>query len=151
MARQESGLHPLGRRRPFAAIRPALLATLAVGAGCAVAAAPAAGAPGLRAAIIATVLVAVFFASGALPVLLARYLPPSGLAGAGALIVTYSLRLALIFIVLGVLTSVDGIDHRWLGLSLMACALVYTLTHAVLLFRENGRQTSGPVRTAGPE
>ncbi|TDD66038.1 hypothetical protein E1262_23425 [Jiangella aurantiaca] len=147
----ESVSPPSRRRSPAAAARPALLLTLAVGAGCAVAAALTAGSAGLWSAVVATVLVIAFFASGSLPVLLARHLPPSGLAGAGVLIVTYSLRLALIFIALGVLTSIDGVDERWLGLSLMACALVYTLTYAVTMFRENAQRGSATARVGGPE
>ncbi|RIQ37853.1 hypothetical protein [Jiangella rhizosphaerae] len=142
---------PPRRRSPAAAARPALLLTVAVGAACAVAAALTAGSASLWSAVVATVLVIAFFASGSLPVLLARHLPPSGLAGAGVLIVTYSLRLALIFIALGVLTSVDGIDERWLGLSLMACALVYTLAYAVTMFRENSRGARPAVPTGGSE
>ncbi|PZF85779.1 hypothetical protein [Jiangella anatolica] len=143
---------PLPRRRsPAAAARPALLATLAVGAGCAVAAALAAGSAALWSAVVAAVLVVAFFATGALPVLLTRLLPASGLAGAGVLIVTYSLRLALIFIALGVLTGIDGLNERWLGLSLMACALVYTLTYAVTMFRENSRGDRPAVPAGGPE
>jgi hypothetical protein len=147
----EPAPQPARRRQPLAAARPALLLTLVAGAGCAVAAAIVAGTGGLWAAIAATALVIAFFASGALPVVLARYLPPSGLAGAGVLIVTYSLRLALIFIVLGVLTTVDGVDTRWLGLSLMTCALVYTLTYAVTMFRENAQRGSSPAPTGGSE
>ena len=142
---------PARRRQPLAAARPALLLTLAAGAGCAVAAAVVAGSGGLWAAVAATALVIAFFASGALPVVLARHLPPNGMAGAGVLIVTYSLRLALIFIVLGVLTTADGVDTRWLGLTLMACALAYTLTYAVTMFRENAQRGGSPAATGGPE
>lgn len=142
---------PPRRRSPAAAARPALLLTLVAGAACAVAAALTAGGAALWSAVVATVLVIAFFASGSLPVLLARHLPPNGLAGAGVLIVTYSLRLALIFIALGVLTGIDGLDERWLGLSLMACALVYTLTYAVTMFRENSRGARTAMRAGDPE
>lgn len=147
----ETAPHPLGRRRPFAAVRPALLLTLTVGAACAVAATVAVGSAGLWAALIATVLVIAFFASGSLPIALARYVPPSAMAGVGLLIMTYTLRLALIFVALGAVAGADGIDQRWLGLSLVACTLAYTLVHAVVLLRENGRRGSGPVRTGEPE
>lgn len=139
------------RRSPAAAARPALLLTVAAGVACAVTAALVSGSAAMWSAVVAAVLVIAFFASGALPVLLARHLPPSGLAGAGVLIVTYSLRLALIFLGLGVLTSIDGVDERALGLSLMACALVYTLTYAVTMFRENARGARPAVPFGGPE
>jgi hypothetical protein len=142
----ETGLHPLGRRRPFAAVRPSLLLTLAAGAACAVAAAVAAGTAGLWAALIATVLVIAFFASGSLPIALARYVPPSAMAGVGLLIMTYTLRLALVFVALGAVAGADGVDQRWLGLSLVACTLAYTLMHAVVLFRENGRRGRAPAQ-----
>ncbi|SDT50050.1 hypothetical protein [Jiangella sp. DSM 45060] len=142
---------PPRRRSPAAAAKPALLLTTAAGVVCAVTAAVASGSAALWSAVVAAVLVIAFFASGALPVLLARYLPASGMAGAGVLIVTYSLRLALIFIGLGVLTSVDGLDERALGLSLMVCALVYTLTYAVTMFRENNRGARPAVPSGGPE
>ncbi|WP_157988008.1 hypothetical protein [Jiangella endophytica] len=147
----ESPSPPPRRRSPAAAARPALLLTAAAGAACAVTAALVSGGAALWSAVIAAVLVIAFFASGALPVLLARHLPPSGLAGAGVLIVTYSLRLALVFIGLGVLTSIDSIDERALGLSLMVCALVYTLTYAVTMFRENARGAQPAVRTGTPK
>jgi hypothetical protein len=147
----ETTPHPLRRRRPFAAVRPALLTTLAAGAACAVAASVAAGTAGLWAALVATVLVIAFFASGSLPIALAKYVPPSAMAGVGLLIMTYTLRLALIFVALGAVAGADGIDQRWLGLSLVACTLAYTLVHAVVLFRENGRRGDGPARAGEPE
>lgn len=142
---------PPRRRSPAAAARPALLLTLATGVACSVVAALTGGSAGLWSAVGATALVIAFFATGALPVLLDRFLPPTGMAAAGALIVTYSLRIGLVLIGLGVLTSVDGVDERALGLSLMACALVYTLTYAVTMFRENSRGARATAPTAGPE
>ena len=102
-------------------------ATALAGAAVAVAAGVAAGGGGALAALLGCVVVLGFFGSGIVPLLLVRAGDESskGLA-TGILLLTYTLRLALAVAVLRVGSEVEALDRRWLGLSVIACALAWT-------------------------
>jgi ATP synthase protein I len=103
--------------------------TVAVGALCSIVAWFAVGADGAVSAALATVIVVGFFWSGTIPVVLtdrARLGPAGGLA---VLLLTYTLRLAVVLLVLRLLSRVEFVDRSWLGGTIIACALTWTAVH----------------------
>lgn len=102
-------------------------ATAGVGAAVAIAGGIAAGASGALSALLGLLVVLGFFATGIVPLLLVRGEDESskGLA-TGILLLTYTLRLAVAVAVLRVGAAAHGLDRRWLGLSVIACALAWT-------------------------
>ena len=114
------------------ATRPQLIArwsTVAVGAVCSMVAWVVAGSAGAMSAALATVIVVGFFWTGTIPVVLtdrARLSPAAGLA---VLLLTYTLRLAVVLLILRLLGSVDFVDRRWLGGTIIGCALTWTFVH----------------------
>jgi ATP synthase protein I len=115
--------------RPLRAHLAARWVTIAVGALCVAVAWLFAGPAGAGAAALATILVVGFFWSGAIPVLLsdrARLGPGAGLA---VLLLTYTLRLAVVLLLLRLLSRADIVDERWLGVTIIACALIWTVVH----------------------
>ena len=106
--------------------------TAIVGVAVAVAAGIAEGRGGALAALLGCLVVLAFFGSGIVPLLLVRAGDESskGLA-TGILLLTYTLRLALAVAVLRVGAEVESLDRRWLGLSVIACALAWTAAQVV--------------------
>jgi ATP synthase protein I len=102
-------------------------ATLGAGAACAVAGGLAEGGSGALSAALGAVVVLGFFGSGIVPLLVVRGDDESskGLA-TGILLLTYTLRLAVAVAVLRLGSAADALDQRWLGLSVIACALAWT-------------------------
>jgi hypothetical protein len=88
-----------------------------------------AGRPGLAGAAIATLIVVVFLSSGLAPVLIAGrpQVPPS--IGLAVLLVTYTLRLALVLLAVALIMKADFIDVQWLGVTIVACALTWSAAH----------------------
>ena len=86
-------------------------------------------------ALLAAVLVVLFFWIGALPLLLVG--GQLSLAGVGflMLMMTYALRLVGLAVVLALAARSDAVDVRWLALTLIACALVWVITQAALVGR----------------
>jgi ATP synthase protein I len=105
----------------------AAAATVLAGLGCAVAGFVAEGGSGALSALLGAVVVLGFFGSGIVPLLVVRGDDESskGLA-TGILLLTYTLRLAVAVAVLRVGSATDALDQRWLGLSVIACALAWT-------------------------
>jgi ATP synthase protein I len=105
----------------------AAAATLLAGAACAIAGGVAEGGSGALSAALGAVVVLGFFGSGLVPLLVVRGDDESskGLA-TGILLLTYTLRLAVAVAVLRVGSATDALDQRWLGLSVIACALAWT-------------------------
>lgn len=133
-----AGTEPKNRTSRAQAV--ARLATVAVGVGCSIAAWVVAGADGAAAAAIATVIVVGFFWSGTIPVRLtdgARLGPAAGLA---VLLLTYTLRLALVLVALRLLSRAEIVDRRWLGGTIIACALTWTAMHVGTAVRRNRLQ-----------
>ena len=114
----------------------AAAATLLAGAACAVAAGVAEGGSGALSALLGAVVVLGFFGSGIVPLLVVRGDDESskGLA-TGILVLTFTLRLAVAVAVLRVGSATDALDQRWLGLSVIACALAWTGGQVVRTFR----------------
>jgi hypothetical protein len=118
---------PVRRRAP-------LLGTVVVGIVCAVAGAAAAGLEGLGAAVLGSVLVVTFFATGIVPLHLADAVRLR--AGSGVLLqlLTYVLRWVLVVAVLAVAGQSEVVHVRTLGLTVIACGLTWSLVHAVAFF-----------------
>ena len=86
-------------------------------------------------ALIAAVLVILFFWTGALPLLLVG--GDLSMAGIGfvILMMTYALRLVGLAVALALAARSDAVDERWLALTLIGCALVWVITQAGLVGR----------------
>jgi hypothetical protein len=100
--------------------------TFVVGAVSTIAAWFAVGPGGAVSAALATAIVVGFFWSGTIPVVLtdgARLGPAAGLA---LLLLTYTLRLAVVVLALQLLSRSELVDPRWLGGTMIVCALTWT-------------------------
>lgn len=100
-----------------------------VGVACAAAGGIVAGTPGLVGASVGAVIVVAFLSSGRLPLLLTEWARLPASAGLGVLLLTYTFRLALALLALALLTRVESVDSRWLGGTIVACGLTWTLAH----------------------
>jgi hypothetical protein len=91
------------------------------------------GRPGLLAGLLATVVVLVFFWTGALPLLAASHQP----AGVGLLLlmVTYGMRLTLALVVLAVAARSGSVDTGWVGSAVVATALTWCAVHVAVVMR----------------
>jgi hypothetical protein len=77
--------------------------------------------------MVGLAVVLAFLCSGSLPLVLAQKADLPFRAGLGLLLLTYALRLALVLVVLAMVSAVDGL-HAWaLGVSLIGCALVWSV------------------------
>jgi hypothetical protein len=109
--------------------------TVVLGAVCVTVAWFAAGATAAVSAALATVIVVGFFWSATIPVFMtdkARLGPAGGLA---VLLLTYTLRLAVVLLVLRLLGQTQIVDRRWLGGTVIACALTWTVVHVLAVLR----------------
>ena len=86
-------------------------------------------------ALVATVVVLVFFATGALPVLMVGGDTSKAAIGLFILLMTYALRLVGVLLVLAVAEASGSVDSRWLALTLIALTLVWTGTQVALVKR----------------
>ena len=124
----------LGRRN-----RTAALATLVAGVVAVLVAWLAVGSDGPLSALLGTTIVLVFFGLGTLPLALVGE-GRNGLAwlmlGMG-----YVLRIMVGVIVYAIAVSSDAIDRRAVGLTVIACALVWLNTQVFLGLRRKGQPT----------
>lgn len=127
------------------AMRGASLVTLAVGLAMSFAAWAAGGTDALAAGLAGTAVVIAFFWSGSIPVFLTRGRENAGL-GMGVLLLTYSLRIALVLLALTLVGRTEIVDERWLGATVIACALCWAAAHAAFALRGG---TSGRVSGGG--
>ena len=86
-------------------------------------------------AAVATVVVLLFFWTGALPVLLVGGETSRAALGLLVLLMTYALRLLAVLLVLAVAEASGAVDARWLAGTLIALALVWTATSVALVGR----------------
>jgi hypothetical protein len=115
--------------RPTRPQATARWSTVVVGAVCTIVAWFAVGAGGAVSAALAMVIVVGFFWSGTIPVVLtdgARLGPAAGLA---LLLLTYTLRLAVVVLVLQLISRSERVDPHWLGGTMIVCALTWTAVH----------------------
>jgi hypothetical protein len=110
-------------RRPQAVSR---WATTAVGAVCSIVAWLAVGSEGAASAAIGTGIVVGFFWTGIIPVSLTDGARLGAGAGLAVLLLTYTLRLAVVLLLLRLLSRADVVDRRSLGVTIITCALTWT-------------------------
>ena len=115
--------------------RAAPLVTLVAGVACAAVAGVALGWLGVRSALLATALVASFFWSGLVPLLLARLSERAAALSMIVLLTNYALRLVLALVVLAAATRSGWVDGGAAGLTLIACSLSWVGTQVALLGR----------------
>jgi ATP synthase protein I len=119
--------------------RPAALATLATGLVAVLVAWAAVGAHGPLSALLGTAIVLAFFGLGAVPLLLAGR-GANGLAWM-VLGLGYVLRILIGVVVYAVAVSSDAIDRSAVGLTVIACALVWLNTQLVTGLRRRNQPT----------
>ena len=122
-------------RRPTPAHIFARRATLAAGLLSSLVAWMVAGPEGLVSGLLATLLVVAFLWSGLVPLYVTRALEAKVGVGLGVLLLTYTLRIALIVLVLRLAARSESLDGRWLGVTLIACALTWTAVHVAVVVR----------------
>ena len=125
-------------RRPQTVAR---WATMVVGASCSIVAWFAVGADGAASAAIGTVIVVGFFWSGTIPVVLTDSARLGAGAGLALLLLTYTLRLGVVVLLLRLLSRADFVDRGWLGGTVIACALTWTVVHVGGAIRRPSRST----------
>lgn len=96
------------------------------GACCAVAAGSAEGRSGALSALLGTVVVAGFFASGIVPLLVIRGQESRTGLALGFLLLNYTFRLAAVVVLLTVAAASSAFSTRWLGITVIACALTWS-------------------------
>ncbi|MGH8824447.1 MAG: hypothetical protein ACRDVN_08225 [Jiangellaceae bacterium] len=116
-------------------------ATILVGLGCASIGWVAAGTSALLAALVAIPLVVGFFWSGMLPLALAGAGGLGAGVGLAVLLLTYTLRLALVLLALRLFQRVDALDLRWLGVTIITCALAWSAVHVAIAIRGEKSQS----------
>ena len=119
------------------AAKPAALATLLTGLVAVVVAQLAVGSHGPLSAVLGTAIVLAFFGLGALPLAVAGR-GANGLAWV-LLGMGYVLRILVGVVVYAVAVSSDSIDRSVVGLTVIACALVWLNTQLVWSLRKRNR------------
>lgn len=102
-----------------------------------------AGAGGLVAGLIATLLVIGFFWTGLLPLFAVKGPDASMATGLAVLLFTYTARLAVVLVVLVLSRRWDFLDERWAGVTIIASALTWIATHVALTIRRGGSVKAG--------
>lgn len=69
------------------------------------------------------------------PVLLARDAKVDAALGMGVLLLTFTLRLALAFVALALISRADFVDGQWVGVTIIVTALTWIAVHAVSAVR----------------
>jgi hypothetical protein len=142
-----AGLQPSpAGHRSRRGLAPPLTAT-AAGAAVTAFAAAVAGARAALSAGLGLLVVLVFFAAGALPLLVVRGQERRAALGTAVLLLTYTLRLALAVAVLRLAGRADVVLPRWTGLTVVGCALAWVVAQAVVSLlpaRTSGVAGTGP-------
>ena len=126
---------PRAADRRLTGARAAPLTTLVAGLSCAALAGLQLGERGAVSALLGTAVVALFFWSGVVPILLSRGQEDKAALGLAVLLVNYTLRLALALLLLRATDGADLVHPRTLGLTIIVTTAVWTLTQVVLVGR----------------
>lgn len=103
--------------------------TLAAGLACSLAGWAAAGADGLAAGLVATAIVVAFLTTGLIPIRITQGADVRAGLGLAVLLLTYTLRLALALMALALISQAGFADTRWLGVTIVVCALSWSAVH----------------------
>ena len=109
--------------------------TLLAGLVCAAVGWLAGGTDGLLSAGLGALVVVAFFSTGVVPLFLANQ---GGLRvgmGLAMLLLTYTLRLAVVLVALRLADRAHFLDGTWFGLTVIACALVWSGLQVAVVLR----------------
>jgi hypothetical protein len=114
--------------------------TLVAGLACSLAGWAAAGTAGLAGGLVATAIVIAFLTSALIPIWVTQ--GTAGRAGLGlaVLLLTYTLRLALALAAFVLISRAGFADSRWLGVTIIVCALVWSGVHVTQSIRASRRE-----------
>lgn len=114
--------------------------TLAAGLACSLAGWAAAGTEGLAGGLVATVIVVAFLTSGLIPIRVTQGAEVRAGLGLAVLLLTYTLRLALALMALALVGRAGFADTRWLGVTIIVCALSWSAVHVAHSVRASRRE-----------
>ncbi|HEX6232503.1 MAG TPA: hypothetical protein VFZ63_05205 [Jiangellaceae bacterium] len=114
--------------------------TLVAGLACSLAGWAAAGTEGLAGGLVATAIVVAFLTSGLIPIWVTQGPQVSAGLGLAVLLLTYTLRLALALMALVLISRAGFADARWLGVTVVACALCWSAVHVAHSVRASRRE-----------
>lgn len=125
---------------PARAPRPSQVAaarrgTLLAGLVCAAGSWATYGASGLVSAALGALVVVAFFSTGLLPLLLAGSAAPRAGMALALLLLTYTLRLALVLLGLRLAERAEFLHAPSLGTTIIGCAVVWCALHVVAVIR----------------
>ncbi|HEX5994125.1 MAG TPA: hypothetical protein VFY84_03170 [Jiangellales bacterium] len=121
--------------------------TLAAGLACALAGWAVAGVNGLAGGLVATAIVVAFLTTGLIPIRITQGADVRAGLGLAVLLLTYTLRLALALMALALISQAGFADTRWLGITIIACALSWSAVHVAHSVRTSRRE---PTVVPGP-
>lgn len=127
--------------------------TLAAGLACSLAGWAAAGGEGLAGGLVATAIVVAFLTTGLIPIRITQGADVGAGLGLAVLLLTYTLRLALALMALVLIGQAGFADTRWLGVTIIACALSWSAVHVAHAVRASRHEPtvvpepSAPLRT----
>jgi hypothetical protein len=121
--------------RPAGATPWALAASVLAGTVLAGVAVVASGPRAALSVWLGVVVVAAFFGSGALPLVVVRGQETRAGLGTAVLLLTYTLRLAVAVAVLRLAGRSDAVEPRWTGLAVVVGALSWVAAQAVVSLR----------------
>ena len=102
---------------------------LAAGMACSLGGWAAAGSEGLAGGLVATAIVVAFLTTGLIPIHIVQATDVRAGLGLAVLLLTYTLRLALALAALVLIGRAGFADSRWLGLTIIVCALTWSAVH----------------------
>jgi ATP synthase protein I len=114
--------------------------TLVAGLACSLAGWAAAGTEGLAGGLVATAIVVAFLTSGLIPIKVTQGVEVRAGLGLAVLLLTYTLRLALALMALALISRAGFADTRWLGVTIIACALTWSAVHVAHSVRASRRE-----------
>ena len=125
--------------------------TLAAGLACSLAGWAAAGVDGLAGGLVATAIVVAFLTTGLIPIRITQGADVRAGLGLAVLLLTYTLRLALALMALALVSQAGFADTRWLGVTIIVCALSWSAVHVAHSVRASRREpTVVPEPSAPP-
>lgn len=125
--------------------------TLATGLACSLAGWAAAGGEGLAGGLVATASVVAFLTTGLIPIRITQGADVRAGLGLAVLLLTYTLRLALALMALALISQAGFADTRWLGVTIIACALSWSAVHVAHAVRASRHEPTVVPEPSGPQ
>jgi ATP synthase protein I len=124
--------------------------TLVAGLACSLAGWAGAGTEGLAGGLVATAIVIGFLTSGIIPIRVTQGADVRAGLGLAVLLLTYTLRLALALMALVLVSRAGFADTRWLGVTIIVCALTWSAVHVAHSLRASRREPTVVPEPSGP-